>query len=415
MKLPDWTKKELKLPKRSKKTPAVNSAAPKTRSAPRVPKLSRPKLNLSRGPKLSRPKLHLKTPKVAAKASKPKLSRPTLGGPKLSLKRPKTGLRAPKTNLKAPKLKTPKALENIKAPAGLGVLWRQLREQRLLPIVGLLIAGLIAIPLLLGSSSKDESTAAVSPGTAAGAGAKPAALVVQKWSPGLLGYKRRLDHGKPADPFESKAPEPSEAGSESTGGEGNETALSGEGETTPEVEPTPESPANEGGGGPEVPETEPEPEVEKGNEGESGGEKENPNADAIDVRVTTVHAPGTKTPTRTEYVGHQLPQLTKLPNENVPAFTYIGPSRDGKKAMLSVSPEVSAILGASKCVSGGNPCQVLALEIDAPETFVYGPRGLTFRIELLRIGPEKGTESAAGGTPSIAVGEAQPLLAARSH
>jgi hypothetical protein len=36
-------------------------------------------------------------------------------------------------------------------------------------------------------------------------------------------------------------------------------------------------------------------------------------------------------------------------------------------------------------VVGSKVCQLLALETGLPETFIYGPQGLTYRIEILKI------------------------------
>ncbi len=50
----------------------------------------------------------------------------------------------------------------------------------------------------------------------------------------------------------------------------------------------------------------------------------------------------------------------------------MGPSSDGKKALMLVSSNVTAIFGDAICVLGGETCEMLALEEGVPETFVYG-------------------------------------------
>jgi hypothetical protein len=84
-------------------------------------------------------------------------------------------------------------------------------------------------------------------------------------------------------------------------------------------------------------------------------------------------------------VRRDLPELTMLPARATPAVTYMGVSKDGKKALLLVSSDVESIFGEAKCIVGSQSCQLLALEPQMPETFVYGPHERTYRIELLKI------------------------------
>jgi hypothetical protein len=84
-------------------------------------------------------------------------------------------------------------------------------------------------------------------------------------------------------------------------------------------------------------------------------------------------------------VRRKLPPLVMLPSRDTPALTYIGPSRDGKKAMMLVSSDVTALFGDSKCILGSDSCQMLALEPGLPETVVFGPQARTYRIELLKM------------------------------
>src|SRR6185437_5263067 len=84
-------------------------------------------------------------------------------------------------------------------------------------------------------------------------------------------------------------------------------------------------------------------------------------------------------------VRRNLPELTMLPARKTPAATYIGLSNDGKKALFVVSSDVVSLFGEGKCVIGSQTCQLLALEPNLPETFVYGPQERSYRIELLKI------------------------------
>jgi hypothetical protein len=74
-----------------------------------------------------------------------------------------------------------------------------------------------------------------------------------------------------------------------------------------------------------------------------------------------------------------------LPSRTTPAVVYMGSTKDAKKALMLVSSDVTSIFGDAKCVIGSKTCQLLAMEAGVPETFVYGPAGKTFKIELLKV------------------------------
>jgi hypothetical protein len=110
---------------------------------------------------------------------------------------------------------------------------------------------------------------------------------------------------------------------------------------------------------------------------------------AIDVRIVSVPSSavdsGPKRAKPKAQVRRDLPELTMLPARATPAVTFMGVSKDGKKALLLVSSDVESIFGEAKCIVGSQSCQLLALEPQLPETFVYGPHERTYRIELLKI------------------------------
>jgi hypothetical protein len=266
--------------------------------------------------------------------------------------------------LKGPEIKMPK----VKLPQWLVDLYYDLDERHLLPVVAVLIIGIIAIPLLLGGSSDsgEESTGAEAAAEAsAAAGPKTSALVVAKESPSLRDYKRRLEHLHPKDPFRPQ-------GSEASSGETSASGSSSE--------------SGESSGGEESPST-----TETG--GETGGTPTETTTHtkvtfftyAIDVRVTPLSAGNGKPSQAEPTMRRNLPPLVMLPSRDTPALTYIGPSRDGKKAIMLVSSDVVSLFGDSKCIVGSQSCQMLALEPGLPETIVSGPNARTYRVELLKI------------------------------
>jgi hypothetical protein len=266
-------------------------------------------------------------------------------------------------------------LPELRVPQFLADLYIDFKDRHLLPVVAILIVGIVAIPLLLGGSS-DSSEAGS--GAEAGASAsiapesKQSALVVAKAAPGLRDYKRRLKHLQPTDPFKPRytTSEQSETGTSESSSETTEAAATTESSSTTTVE----TGGDESGGGtaPSGGQSSTEPEVTFFSY-------------AIDVRVTPVSAGDGKPSEAKPTVRHDLPPLVMLPSRDTPALTYIGPSRDGKKAMMMVSSDVTALFGDSNCIVGSQTCQLLALEPGLPETIVYGPQARTYRIELLKL------------------------------
>ena len=264
--------------------------------------------------------------------------------------------------LKGPEIKMPE----LRMPKFLVDLYYDLDERHLLPVVAVLIVGIIAIPLLLGgSSSSDQSGTGAEAGATASVATSPktSAIVVAKEAPGLRDYRHRLGHLHPTDPFKPRYT----AQAEEVGGAEGSPETSESSTTTVEG-------GSDGGASPTAGASPTKPKVTYFTY-------------AIDVRVTPLSSGDDKSGKPESTVRRNLPPLITLPGPSTPALTYIGPSHDGKKAMMLVSSEVTALLGDSKCAVGSEEkgCQLLALEPGAPETVVFGPLGRTYRVELLKI------------------------------
>jgi hypothetical protein len=294
---------------------------------------------------------------------------------------------------KGPKIELSKLKAgNLKVPGPLRDLWNDLRSQHLLPVVAILIVGLVAIPVLLGGSSKPMPEAA--PAAPVAGETSPSDLVVSKFAPGLRDYRIRYNHHRHAvSPF--SAPSAVTEATETAG----ETPASPE--LTESVEPTGGSEAGPGEGSEtpieESPSTEP-------SEHETGPTPQEEREQAIeestiDVRVTALHLDGTSS----ESARRNVEKLEPVPSKAVPALMYAGPSPDGKSATMAVSSDVTDLLGKAKCIDQGEPCKLLELSLGQPETLVFGPRGLTYRLELVRIGTHS-LGSAAQGNPPAASG-----------
>jgi hypothetical protein len=303
---------------------------------------------------------------------------------------------------KGPDLK----LADLHVPHFLSDLYYDLKERHLLPLVVLLLVAMVAAPIYFKKKSDPvEGSAATAPPIAAQSGAASAdKLTVARSEPGLRDARRRLKHAHALDPFATPASASVESSSEEVAAEEGEasapvastptaapptavaptevTVTGGESSPPPYEPPAPAETY--------VPPTSPSAGETEMSGGESTGSTQPKYAsEAIDVRIVSVPASaadsGPKRAKPKAQVRRDLPELTMLPARATPAVTYMGVSKDGKKALLLVSSDVESIFGEAKCIVGSQSCQLLALEPQLPETFVYGPHERTYRIELLKI------------------------------
>jgi hypothetical protein len=250
---------------------------------------------------------------------------------------------------------------DLQVPAFASDLYRDLRERHLLPLVGLLLVAIVAVPFLLGGSGEGEESELPVPPIASTSNAKNAGqIVVAESDEGLRDYRKRLGHRQASNPFKQQY-----ANAES------EEESSGEGSTLEEggSAPVEESTGGAAGGG------------------TSGGTTETRThyfTYTIDVRIVPVSTNGVLSKSD-PYVRHNVPRLTALPAKKTPALTFMEPSADEEKALMLVNSNVKALFGEGVCVSGGETCQLLALKKGLPETVVYGGNERVFRIELLKV------------------------------
>ncbi|MBW8058834.1 MAG: hypothetical protein FVQ78_00575 [Solirubrobacterales bacterium] len=270
--------------------------------------------------------------------------------------------------LKGPQLKMPE----LKAPAFAVDLFHDLRDRRLLPLIGVVLAAIVAVPLLLGGGS-EESGAPPTAAGAAGAGGQPgveaARLTVVQSNPGLRDYRKRLAGRGATDPFKQRY-----SGSALKGAKLNSQAESSSSSTTTSTSTTTtveasgsESPASgapsDGGSSPSG-----------GGKGRTGT-----GAAAFEIDVRVFH-------NGKQQVRRGLPEMTRLPSKEKPAVVFIGVTGNARKALLLVSSNVESVLGDAKCLLGSKTCDLLAVEPGFPETFVFAD-GRSYRIKIQKITP----------------------------
>ena len=294
--------------------------------------------------------------------------------------------------LKGPELK----LSQLKVPDVLKDLYWDLRDRRLLPLVGLAVVAILAVPFLLGSGSKGSpEPGGGAPVTGAGP-SEAASLTVVPAEPGLREPSKRLRGRRSKDPFQQHytgpvlkpGAEPAAESSTPAAGTTPTTgaASGGSAEATPQPSPTPSQPSTGSGGG----------KSGGGSDGNSGNGNGNsaPSGGltyytfAIDVQITRIE---TNAEGKIEKTGpttrRELKPPAVLPGEKAPVVTYIGASAKTRKPLFVISPEVTSVSGEGKCVAGTTSCQLMELEPGFPVTFVYGAAGVRYKINVLKVEP----------------------------
>ncbi len=248
-------------------------------------------------------------------------------------------------------------------------LYRDLRDRRLLALAIVLLAGIAAVPIALGSSSKrPEPKAAGAALPAARKSSTPAVQVVAA-NPGLRDYRLRLKRDPTKDPFKQQYTAPAGLAAAQLG----QTSALGGGDTGA-VSPVSSS-------GTTAPST-------TGTSVPTG---------------SPISQPVSKTSTKTKYVAYRIDVRTgpadgtletldkvgtfvPLPSQSVPALAFIGVTMDSslnaKTASFLLSSSVSSIGGEGVCILG-SPCQMLSLKPGQYEDLVWTD-GLTYRLELVK-------------------------------
>jgi len=263
--------------------------------------------------------------------------------------------------LKGPELKMPE----LKVPGFVGDLYWDLRDRRLLPLVGLVLVAIVATPILLSQGSEAPQPLAAGAASALHKESGHSHLTVVEATPGLRDYRKRLRRRTPTDPFGQPPVKQDLKGTQlgvGAGGGGSTAPTEGE---TGGSSSTGEGSAGESGG--------------------SGGFREiTEYTTAVDVQITTTKTlpSGKKEKGEPELRKRVIPP-TALPSENVQAIAYMGLSPKTEEPIFLVSDAVTAIFGEGRCLSGAETCQLLEIEPGMPETFVFGPESVRYKIVVL--------------------------------
>jgi len=279
-------------------------------------------------------------------------------------------------------------MPQVKAPRFAGDLYYDLRDRRLLPLVGLILVAIVATPFLLRQEPETELPPAASAAIQAlkeKDDVREASLVVVESKPGLRDYRKRLRRRTPLDPFRKEG-RPSLKGAKLGNGEGGGSGSDSGAETT-STSTTVKETTTKDSTKKTVTETTTTTTDDKGGSkgtgtGKSKGGSGNLPTYTIDVEIAVAGDGGVSAQPLER---SKVQPLTPLPGKKKPVVTYLGRGASPGRALFSVSNDVSAVYGEAKCVSGTDTCEVLELEPDFPVTFVYGASQDRYKITLKKI------------------------------
>lgn len=247
----------------------------------------------------------------------------------------------------------------MKRPQALDDLYRDLRDRKLLPIVGLLVVAIIAVPFALSASSD-----APSPGTTAAADIVPAdapeaQAAVLAENPGLRNYRQRLDALKSKNPFEQQF---------ETSGIDQTTVGTPTGDTGSVTETT--------GGSTSTSTTD--------TASAAGGSTSTSTTDTTTNNVD-VNVDETTTQSKPQFYTYRLDlqygvegDVKEHKNVKVldilnPVGAFIGVSENGSRAYFTLSSDVTAVSGEGSCAPNPSDCEFLALKPGKSQVLTYQP------------------------------------------
>ncbi|HET7122029.1 MAG TPA: hypothetical protein VFI17_12375 [Solirubrobacterales bacterium] len=293
--------------------------------------------------------------------------------------------------LKGPDLKMPE----LKVPAVVEDLYRDLRDRRLLPLLGLVLVAIAAVPFLLSSRSEPKPVPTHPPAIT---GTNASQLTVVRANPGLRDYRKRLRGRTPTDPFRKRSSGTDLAGTKlgskgDNGFEGTSTSTSTTTTTSSTGTSTVTKETTKSAGGESTTTT---TETDKSGSGSTpgdesagggpSGEQINLYSFAIDLKITkTADKPDGSKETAEPQVRHEVLPPAPLPGAKAQVVTYMGISPKTHNPLLLVSDAVTAVFGEAKCLSGETKCQLLEVETGIPTTFVFGPNDVRYKINILKV------------------------------
>ena len=271
-------------------------------------------------------------------------------------------------------------MSQVKPPKFLADLYADLRDRHLLiPAIALIVA-ILAVPVLLKSSS-DKKAPPPAAGQANATSIQPAVLASNQV--GVRDYRKRLADLKTKNPFKQQfTAAPATGTTTGTAGAGTTGATSSPASTASGVSasPTAGAPTSSVPTGTPPPSTFPSP----SGSGGGGGNGSNHTTEIVhqlftrrvDVKV------GPQGNTKLE---KGVKPMTILPDDTTPVVAFLGTDEGGKRAAFVVSSDVTSVSGVGTCVPSLADCLYVTLRKGEQVSLDYAPDGLTYDLKLVDI------------------------------
>jgi hypothetical protein len=247
-----------------------------------------------------------------------------------------------------------------------------LRSRGLLPVVGLLLVAMIAVPILVSRGSKANSNASLAPTANLAQSAPENERAVVSYSPGIRNYKKRLNDLTAKDPFHKEFSHSAATASALTSTvsipSSSTGASSGASSTGSATLPSPV-------GGPSGP------------SGSGGHKKKKKKSNSGPITYQVNLLAGDVNTTLTPF--NDVQAMTPLPAQTTPVVIYFGLSSDNANALFLVSNKVSTVTGPGTCVPSPDDCALLTLPVGQSEDLLYSGDGKTYRIVVAQIKPSR--------------------------
>jgi len=276
-----------------------------------------------------------------------------------------------------PDLKMP----DLKVPQFAADVYYDLRDRRLLPLVALVVVAIVAVPFLLGGDPDEVQPPPADSRAQSSIATTEARLTVVQGKPGLRDYRKRLRGRSATDPFKQrytglppdarlKSVEVTSTGAvESVSGSDVEAVTEIDQEaTSPDTEAT--SPDTGGSGS-------------KGNSsGGTGSRDDGLKGGRLygfrpDVRFGVAGSGELK-------LYDELPLGSLLPKKKA-VLLFVGVTQNGKRALFSLTPEVSMVRGDGDCIGGAQNCRILSIQAGQAVDLTTASPGRAFRLKVEQI------------------------------
>jgi hypothetical protein len=300
---------------------------------------------------------------------------------------------------------------NVQSPEILSDLYRDLRDRRLLPLIILLVAAMVVVPIALSKSPKSTTPVATPQVTAPPHGGSALTTAhVTIADPGLRDYRRRLRGDAAKDPFVQLF------GATSGTTAANASAAS---TTSTSTGSTSSAGLTQTSGG-SAPLT---IEGQQASAAANSGSSSTPSTGSLNGNTSlpsTPSTPSSSPTTQSKYffyrvkikagpVGGKMEVLdnvkavTSLPDNQVPALAFLGVQTDSnfgaQKAVFIVNSSVSLVSGNGECSLAGTQCQLVTLTPGDHADLTWSD-GVTYRVTLVKFDlvSRSGTPGSGGGS-----------------